>query len=446
MTHLKNPWTKEQEDYVRKCVVEKRIHPIDIAATWEKKFGFYRSSTAIVKHLTYYMKISYAGCFPESSKAQHSKESTASAVKKDVEKLRLRQRLAELEAKYKVLTGEQSLGDRMVEVLLHEVKVLPKVKLAWTLPEEKISKETAVLCLGDFHLGEEVDKEVVCEFGEYNFEIFVQRLKFLAESIKSITLKKLRGYQINKLVVLGLGDMVSGRIHEELIENAEDIIFQILNGSYVTAQFILELAQMFPEIEIVGVLGNHGRLTKQRYYKKRYTNWDYVFYQFLSMFLANNDQIKCNFPKSFFIVKEISGWNFLVMHGDTIRSWMGIPWYGIERTMHKLGDLLQSKGTNIHYRVLGHFHNTGELDKKPGEIIINGSVIGGTEYSLMALSGFERPTQLFFGVHKEIGATWRYPLRLDLVDRMKRKGVKPYTWNRDLDAGKYMKTLLGKNE
>jgi len=164
------------------------------------------------------------------------------------------------------------------------------------------------------------------------------------------------------------------------------------------------------------------------------------------MFLANNDQIKSDFPKSFFIVKEISGWNFLVMHGDTIRSWMGIPWYGIERTMHKLGDLLQSKGVNIHYRVLGHFHNTGELDKKPGEIIINGSVIGGTEYSLMALSGFERPTQLLFGVHKEIGATWRYPLRLDLVERMKRKGVKPYKWNRDLDAGKYMKDLLRRNE
>jgi len=438
------PWDKPkgQDEYLKKCLFEKKMHPEDVAVSWEKRFGFSRSIQAIIRRCQV-RGISYAGTFPESLKLK-TKKQAKEAVVKDVEKVRLKQRLSELESKYKVLTGEQSLGDRMVEVLLKNVKVLPKVHLAWKLPEEKVSKETAVLCLGDFHLGEVVDKAVVCDFGEYNFEIFTQRLKFLAESIKSITIKKLRGYQIKKLVIFGLGDMVSGRIHEELIESAEDIIFQVLNGAYVTAQFILEMAQMFPEVEIVGVLGNHGRLTKKRYFKKRYLNWDFVFYQFMSLFLAGNEQIQCTFPKSFFIIKKIYDWNFLILHGDTIRSWMGIPWYGIERAMHKLGDLLQSKGVNIHYRVLGHFHNTGELDRVPGEIIINGSVIGGSEYSLMALSAFERPTQLFFGVHEEIGATWRYPLRLDLAERMERKKIKPYKWNRELDASQYMKGLLGK--
>jgi hypothetical protein len=235
--------------------------------------------------------------------------------------------------------------------------------------------------------------------------------------------------------------MVSGRIHEELIENAEDVIFQVMNGAYVTAQFILEMRQLFPEIEIDGVLGNHGRLTKKVYYKKRYTNWDFVFYQFLAVFLANNADIQCRFPRSFFLIKEIYGWNFLVLHGDSIRSWMRIPWYGIERTAERLGDLLQGKGINVHYRIFGHFHNTGELDRVPGELVINGSVIGGTEFSLMSMSVFDRPTQLFFGVHKEIGMTWRYPLRLDLkkVDE-----VEPYKYTADLDAGRYMKELLRK--
>jgi len=174
-------------------------------------------------------------------------------------------------------------------------------------------------------------------------------------------------------------------------------------------------------------------------FKKRYTNWDYVFYQFLSVFLANNKDIKCSFPKSFFLVKEIEGWNFLALHGDSIKSWMRIPWYGIERAMWRLGDLLQSKKINIDYRILGHFHNTGELDRRPGEIIVNGSLMGGTEFSLMSLFVFDRPTQLFFGVHREKGATWRYPIRLDLpgVD-----DVKPYSYTRELDAGKYMKELL----
>jgi len=304
---------------------------------------------------------------------------------------------------------------------------------------EKISKETALLLLGDFHIGETVDKEEVCGFGEYNFDIFVRRLKFLAESIKSITLSKLKGYRIDKLVIYCLGDMVSGRIHEELIESGEDIIFQILYGSYALAQFVLEMLQMFEEVEILGVVGNHGRLQKQVRYKKRFVNWDWIFYQFLSMFLSAVDRVKCNFPKSFFAIHRIYGWTFLVLHGDNIKSWLGIPWYGIDRAVYRLGDLLQSRGEAIDYRVLGHFHQTGELDRGRGEILINGSMIGGTEYSLGRVFSFERPTQLFAGCHEEIGVVWRYPLRLDLPGVEK---VKPYSYRKDFSAGQLLKDLM----
>lgn len=429
---------KGQDKFLIRCN-EKGIHPEDIVPLFKKKFDFERSYDSLLKRMSY-LKISYANAVPKRKKVLTEKSAKKQVVE-DVKLIQVQQKLRDITIKYNAIIQEESLGGRLIRVLKSEASALPKVHLEWRAPVKKITKETAVLLLGDFHCGEIVDKEAVCGFGEYNFDIFVRRLKFLAESIKSITIKKLKGYQIKKLVVLGMGDMVSGRIHEELIENAEDVIFQIMNGAYVTAQFILELRQLFPKIEIVGVLGNHGRLTKRVYYKKRYTNWDFVFYQFLSVFLANNADIKCSFPKSFFLVKKVYDWNFLVLHGDSIRSWMRIPWYGIERTAERLGDLLQGKGINIHYRIFGHFHNTGELDRVPGELIINGSVIGGTEFSLMSMSMFDRPTQLFFGVHKEIGMTWRYPLRLDLkeVDE-----VEPYKYATDLDAGKYMKELLEK--
>jgi len=52
---------------------------------------------------------------------------------------------------------------------------------------------------------------------------------------------------------------------------------------------------------------------------------------------------------------------------------------------------------------------------------------------------FDRPTQLFLGVHKNIGVTWRFPLRLDLPEVAK---VVPYSYNANLDAGQYMQELL----
>jgi len=425
--------------FIIDSVVKKRIHPVDLIDPFFKKFG----KVVAIPTLRVMLNsdgISIKGLQTKADKRKKPK-TTKQKIKADVEQHKLKQKLLEVNRKYKMIVREESISDKMIRVLKDEAKALPKVDIMWEPPSQKVTQETAILLFSDPHIGEIVDKDVVCGFGEYNFDMFNKRLKFLAKSMRSIIVRKLTGYKIDKLCIFGLGDMVSGRIHDELIENSEDIIFQIMNGAFITAQFVLELAQMFPEIEIDGVIGNHGRLTKKISYKKRYTNWDFVFYQFLGMFLANNPRIKCNFPKSFFIVKKVRGWTFLLIHGDNIRGWMGIPWYGIERMMWKLGDLLKDKGIKIDYRVLGHFHNTGEIDRAFGEIIINGSIIGGTEYSLISMGEFNRPTQLFFGVHTEIGVTWRYPLRLDL------KGVEevtPYNHNQELNATKYMKEMLKK--
>jgi len=433
-------WPAEQVAYIKKRIIKDNIHPEDVYEEMKKSFpGKFKRPYASLRQKVKDLGIRYGHLLPKRSTVEKFEQTALKRVASDSEKLKLQQKYQEVASKYKVLVKEKTIGDRIIRVLKDELRVLPNVDLIWKAPELKTTKETASLLLGDFHMGEIVSPDEVFNFGGYNFDIFVKRLKFLSDSIKSITVKKLRGYEINKLVIFMLGDMVSGRIHDELIENSEDIIFQVMNGAYVTAQFIQEMSKMFNEIEIEGVLGNHGRLTMKKHYKKRYTNWDFVFYQMLSMFLAKNKRITCHFPKCPFLVKKIYDWGFLVMHGDNINSWMGIPWYGIQRVTWKLGDLLQGQGHRIHYRVLGHFHHTGELDRTPGEIMINGSVIGGTEYSLNKLAEFDRPTQIFIGVHKEIGVTWRYHLRLDLpeVDT-----VIPYAYNRELDAGKYMKELL----
>ena len=434
-------WTKEEKDWITNKVVKKGVHPIDFVEELNKAFKKtpFRSISSLRHKLTD-MGVEFQNLVPhfEIEKKIPVKEQVAA----DVAKKRMAEKVKEVSAKYIILAKEKSIGDRCVQVLKDEVPKLPEPKLVWKSKETKVSHETAVLLLSDFHIGEIVSKKETFGFGEYNFDVFTHRLKFLAESIRNITMRKLRGYKINKLCLLMLGDMVSGMIHEELTDNAEDIIFQVLNGAYVTAQFVSEMSTLFEYIEIDGVVGNHGRLYKKVRYKKRHTNWDYVFYQFLSLFLSSHKRVKCNFPKSFFEVKKIYNWNFLLLHGDGIRGWMGIPWYGIQKAMWKIGDLLQSQSkTVLHYKVLGHFHHTGELDRTPGEILLNGSLIGGGEYSLGALFEFDRPTQLFFGVHKEIGVTWRYPLRADF------KGVDeviPYAYNTNLDAGKYMQEFLKK--
>ena len=443
-------WTKRdgspspERTFVLDQMERYKVHPDDIVELFHKKFGMVTTAKCIrIIASENGLTIRDLGLITKADKAKKAilKQSPKERIKEDVEEHKLQEQLRDVSSKYRILVKEKSIGDRMIQVLKDEVKVLPIVKRAWQPSTEKVSQETAVLLLSDTHIGETVNKEEVYNFGEYNFDIFTKRLKFLANSIKSITTTKLKGYRIDKLVIYCLGDMVSGRIHQEIMERGEEIIFQVLQGSFVTAQFILEMAQMFNEVEVVGVVGNHGRLTKKPPHKRKYVNWDYLFYQFLGTFLVSNDRIKCKFPKSFFTVHKIYDWSFVLLHGDNIRSWLSIPWYGLERMMWRMGDLLQGQGVKPHYRIVGHFHNSGELDKVPGELIINGSMIGGTEYSLGKLFSFDRPTQLFMGCHAEIGVTWRYPLRLDLPGVV---DVEPYSYRSELDAGKYLKELLRK--
>ena len=434
-------WDEAQTTFLIKCVKEDKIHPEDIAPLWKAKFGFNRTEVSLMKECAK-QGVSIAGTAPKRKQVR-TKVAIKEAVHADVAEHKLKQKLSEVQSKYKLLMKGEGLGDRMVKALKEDVKALPTVQFKFTPPKGTVTVEEAGLMLGDFHLGEEVTREGTYGFGEYDFPIFVRRLKFLENKIKDIVTDQLRGYKFTKLHIFGMGDMVSGMIHDELVENAESIIFQVLNGAFVTAQFILNLQQLFPKVEIDGVLGNHGRLHQKKRYKRHYENWDYVFYQYVGMFLAINPQIKWRWAKSPFLTKKIYDWEFLVLHGDNIQSWMGIPWYGIERAMWKLGDLIQSKEHRINYRLLGHFHNSGEMDRVTGEMLINGSMIGGNEFSLGKMFTFGRPTQVFFGVNKRIGITWRFPLRLDLpeVDE-----VKPYPYSQNFDAGLYLRDLIKKKE
>jgi len=181
----------------------------------------------------------------------------------------------------------------------------------------------------------------------------------------------------------------------------------------------LELAQVFPEIEFEGVVGNHGRMSKEIRFKKRYVNWDYITYNMLSLLLKDQKNIKFNIPKSFWTIKKIEGKTFLFLHGDNINSWAGLPWYGIQRMIGRFRALLSSKNIKIDYVCLAHFHNAGTLDDVDGETVINGSVIGGSEFSVGKLFLGTRASQFFAGVHKDHGLSWRFPLNLQNIPEIK---------------------------
>lgn len=317
--------------------------------------------------------------------------------------------------KYKILLKEVSLQDKVVNLITDKIESIPSTneykKIKKTSKKQEV--EESVLLLGDLHIGEDVDPNQIGGLGEYNFTTFLYRLQHLSNVINKLVTNHLSNYNLKKLWVLGLGDFISGCIHEELVESSSTTVVDwVFGGAVVLAQFLRDMCAIFPQVEFVGVVGNHGRLKKKPQFKNRHLNWDYILYQMLSGFTKEQKNLTFDIPKSFFTLRKINKHNFLILHGDNIRMYNQVPFYGINRTVARFTELMASKRQFINYVTMGHFHNMSTLDNINGEKIINGSMIGGNEFSIGALTLGDDPKQLFFGVHEKMGISWRFPINL----------------------------------
>jgi len=344
----------------------------------------------------------------------------AEQVSTEREIMRHQAEVSILKKKYNSLLKEKAFEDRIIGDLHDNLLRIGRTKPPkYVKPKSTQSEEVLGIVISDSHIGEVVSAEETFGLEQYDFDIFRLRLQHYLDSIINIMTNKLKGYVFNKINVFMLGDMVSGMIHSELIEAADrPVTEQVLNGAEVFSLFFSELAQMGHKIEVDCVYGNHGgiRYWGKKQFKKRYVNWDFMFYKYLEQRLAEQDNIKFNIYKSFFVTREIAGHNFLLLHGDDIRAWMGIPYYGIERKVKDFQELLASRGEIIDYVLLAHFHRAATLDKVHGEKIMNGSFMKGNEFVLGACATMSQPKQWIFGIHPKKGITFRFPIVLDQTE------------------------------
>lgn len=283
----------------------------------------------------------------------------------------------------------------------------PKFCKTVSKPEDD---EVIVAQLSDMHIGEVVDPLEVYGLNAYNFDIFKCRLQCMVDTIIHICFDIHKGQTFQGLVINALGDMVSGYIHEELEVTGDGNMIQwVFGGAYVLAQATLELAALFPFININCVVGNHGRLQKQKRFKRRYVNWDTVFYEAWAAYTANAKNVNFIIPRSFFMTTVINKNRCVLLHGDDIRSWMGRPYYGIDRAARNFTQLMRTIEHDFNYFMLAHFHESAELQNANGEILINGSFIGGGEYSIGRMGVCAPPRQLVFGMGKA-GMSFSYKI------------------------------------
>lgn len=326
-----------------------------------------------------------------------------------------RERLAMQQAKIEQALRERTALEIISQTIKTAVKALPPVESVPPLPECKagFEDEDVVLLISDVHLGLEINPDEMGGVGGYNYQIFQDYLANLAKAVAEIHSIHSRAYNLPRLHVWFLGDLVEGtQVYRGQAHHLEmTVVEQLFEGVQQLAVFVSQMQQIFPAVSVRGVVGNHGRVGRKGD-EKRYVNWDYVLYKTLELMMKDQPRVQVGFPVTFWDVAEVRGHDFLLLHGDNIRAWMGVPWYGIQRAVANFREVLLSIDQRFEYICLGHFHNTGEIESSYGEKLINGSWPGATPYGVEQLFQSARPRQLLFGVNPRRGISWRYWLDL----------------------------------
>ena len=313
------------------------------------------------------------------------------------------------------LLDENSFIERTRDVM---ASIKPPKKFKRPQPPKNINyqKQELVVLFSDCQIGEKVDLKET-QLGEYNIDIFEQRVRRYYELIMKTIDRHRLTTPISNVHIFMLGDIVEG---EQIYRGqgsriTDDLMTQFFRGKNIVSRFISDVSSNFDEVYIDAVAGNHGRVFRKDE-GKFYVNWDYMMYRYMEDTLNNHKNIKWNIPMSWWTIAEVQNWKFYLTHGDDLIRYMGIPWYSMERMDNRELKMLQMTNQSYNHMVIGHHHQALMWDCGPGERIVNGSFSSANFYAAKKLHLMTKPKQIIFGVHPEWGITFRYIMNLENLE------------------------------
>jgi hypothetical protein len=317
--------------------------------------------------------------------------------------LYLRKRIADLEDDNKGLRVELGRGREIAEAIRAAVvsaKPFNGIK-KWDREPHKASA-TAVILFSDWHIGEVIVKAETEGFGCYDYSIGERRIFEIVDSfIRWVEIQR-QSYTIEECVILGIGDYISGDIHRELsVTNEFPAPVQTAKAGLLLGECTRKIAPHFKFVKLYGVgADNHGRLTMKGEFKHKATsNMSFLVHSLCDAYLQSHRNVQVILAPGIKHLVEIQSRRFLVEHGDSVRAWMGIPYYGLERLQGREARRRMRTEMGFDYQVVGHWHVPGIVSRN---IIINGSLTGTSEYD-HAVGRFAEPSQVAFMVNPNHG-------------------------------------------
>jgi hypothetical protein len=314
----------------------------------------------------------------------------------DRQEHRLRAEIRDLNSAKKHLLEELERRDVQIETLsaLSQAPIAPVVAKR-ARGENKRREGALVMLLSDLHVEEPVAPEKVNGLNEYNLDIADRCIERCAEAFE---------YFANdprwdiKTGILGiLGDTYSGYIHAELAETNFLSPVQAVLWVQERLEKLIRYILAHTKIERLAVVchdGNHGRLTmKIRAQTRTENSLEWLMYKTLAQRFADEPRAQFSVADGLYTYVDVYDETLIMTHGDQFRYQGGVGGLliPVRRGLNEIRKYRPGLKRNGIF-CMGHFHERMDV----GDIVINGSAIGVTPYSLSINVKPERRAQHIF--------------------------------------------------
>lgn len=260
------------------------------------------------------------------------------------------------------------------------------------------SEAVAFVLASDFHLEELVNPKTVNGLNSYNLKIAEGRVKQFFQNTLKLLKKEQNATKIDTLVLALLGDIISGNIHDELLENCQlrpiEAIIMAENLIISGIEFLLKNSDV--KLVIPCHVGNHTRITKKVHISTEKGNSLETFmYHHMENYFKGNPRVEFLIADGYLsYVTVFENYTVCLSHGHAVKYGGGVG--GLTIPANKaIAQWEKLRHADLY--CFGHFHQFFD----GGNFICNGSLIGYNAFAVFIKGGFEKPKQAFFLVDKK---------------------------------------------
>lgn len=283
----------------------------------------------------------------------------------------------------------------------------------WMVPP-KVSDHHAIPCmlLTDIHWDEIIDPAQVDGYNCYNRAIAYMRVKRAFERAVHISRTYFAGVVYDGFQLFLGGDLMSGIIHEELLETNQGTLCESILTVIEPLQAGIDLlAREYGRVNVTCVVGNHGRRTRKPRSKFRaQDNFDWLVYQLIAKSFAGRADITMQVSPAADAPAHVYNTRYRLTHGDQFHGGSGISGAlaPLLLGVHRKGQRQSALHAPYDVMVMGHWHQTIWLPSKG--LIVGGSLVGYNEYNYVSNHSPEPPQCSLWLTTPEHGITMTAPV------------------------------------